>query len=81
MESTYGGASGNFQHTVFEAAVGHLGKNSHPILKDVSLELKESSNSTHFLLSEKLNCSWRRGGRKTSIHNWLNDVGQVISTI
>ena len=28
-----------------------------PILKDVRLELKESSSRTHFLLSEKLDCS------------------------
>ena len=57
MERTYGGASGNTQHLVFEVVVGHSGKSSQPILKDVSLELEESSNKTHFLLSEKLNCS------------------------
>lgn len=57
MESTYGGASGNTQHMGFEVVVGHSGKSFQHILKDVGLELKESSNKTHFLLSEKLNCS------------------------
>ena len=58
MESTYGGASRNVQHMVFEAAVEHSGKNHPlPILKDVRLELKDSSSRTHFLLSETLNCS------------------------
>ena len=50
MESTCRGASGNVQHM---AAVGHSGKNpSLPILKDVSLELRELQQDTLPALGE-----------------------------
>lgn len=68
MERAYGGET--TQHVVSEAEVGHSGRNFHLILKDVRLELRESSNKTYLLLSEKVNCSGVRR-QKTSRHNWV----------